>query len=281
MQPQVLRANQTIVTLGPKRLVLASTDLVEGFVHVPDDVEPVEHDLLVGVVDDRAQLLDVRLPHVHRDRLDMSEVVDGVTPETASDALLGAILGEVDHVATVEIAHHGRVALSFCQRLLVDSKMPRHLVRSTRHSTRHRALHDVVCFVPCDAEHRRRTGDAGLEQHVDRETLEQRREPRLRLRPRHSHLTHTVLAAVHARDACVQMGLKPATVEVPPGSLLIVVVQTTRLRAFRAGPLLRLLVLREHVDSLLGDVQLYAVNDPRLLKTEKLSVQIGVTHARG
>jgi len=57
-----------------------------------------------------------------------------------------------------------------------------------------------------------------------------------------------------------------------------VILQTARLLALGAPPALRLLVLREHVDTLLGDVERDAVNGPGLLKPKKLSVQIGVTH---
>lgn len=58
----------------------------------------------------------------------------------------------------------------------------RNRMRSTHQPASDGAFHDVVSFIPAQAEDLRGAADACLEQHVDGEPLEQRREPRHRVR---------------------------------------------------------------------------------------------------
>jgi hypothetical protein len=75
IEPQVLAADQGVVALCSQLLVLGPSDLVESVVHVPHDVEAVEHDLAIRVFDYLADDLEERLPHVHRDGLHVGQVV--------------------------------------------------------------------------------------------------------------------------------------------------------------------------------------------------------------
>lgn len=122
----MLGADEAVVAVRAQRRVLSTPDLVERVVHVSDDVEAVEHDLVVGLVDNGAQMLDVWLLYVDRDCFDGSEVVDGVATEAPQHAVLGAVLCEVDDV--LEVADHRRVALAFGERLLVDTEILRRAV---------------------------------------------------------------------------------------------------------------------------------------------------------
>ena len=61
-QPQVLRASQRrVATIAKKRAVLLLPHRVDGFRHVPHDVESVEHNLGVAVGQALARRADVRL----------------------------------------------------------------------------------------------------------------------------------------------------------------------------------------------------------------------------
>lgn len=152
-------------------------------------------------------------------------------------------------------------------------------MRSPRQTARHGALHEVVCFVPAQPEDLRGTADAGLQQHVDREPLEPRREPRRRIRPRHPDLPHAMVVAADPRDAGVEVGLERAAVQVAPRPFLIVIVQPTVLAALGTWPRLHLVVLGPHIHALLLHIELDAVHGPRFLETQELSVQFGVAHA--
>ena len=168
--------------------------------------------------------------------------------------------------------------MSLGQRLLVDAEGARHLVRPTSEATRDRTLHQVLRLVPRQPENLRGTGDVGLEQHVDGETLEQRGEPRAWLRPRHLDLSHAVLAAVHPRDPCVQVRQELAAVEVAPDPLLVVVVQAAGDATLRARPALRLSVPGVDVDALPLHVELDPADSPGSGEAEKVLVQLGVAH---
>src|SRR5690242_1699138 len=80
IEPEILGADEPVVAVGAKRLVLLTAHEVDRLVHVFDDVEAVEHDLGVDVVHVPAQRLRVGLPHVHRERLDLRQVVHRELP---------------------------------------------------------------------------------------------------------------------------------------------------------------------------------------------------------
>ena len=144
----------------------------------------------------------------------------------------------------------------------------------------HGARLDVVRLVPAQPQQTRRVLQVHVQHHVDRQTLEQHREPRLGLGPRHASLPHAVLVATYARNACTQEGLELAAIEVTPHALLVVVVQPALLAALGALEARLLVVLRPDVDAPSPDVEGHPVHGPRAHESEKMLVQFRVAHHR-
>ena len=198
----------------------------------------------------------------------------------AVQTLLRAVFGDVLHRALVQVAHEREVAVPLGRRLLVDAD-PAHDSRLLACSPpRHRPLHHAPRLVPADPQDPRGAAHVALTQHVDGEALEQQREPRPRLRPRHLDLDHAVVTACHPRDARVQVGLELATVQMPPGPFLGVIVQRQRLGAVRARPRRVLRMFGPDIHALPLNVQVHAAHGPRRLQAQQVLIQRSVLHGR-
>jgi len=208
----------------------------------------------------------------------MASISAAVRSEVREEARLRPSLGEKLHGTTVEVADDREVLVPLGDGLLVDADSSRETARLARAAASHGALHEVMGLVPADAEDLRRARDVGLEQYVDGEALEQQREPRTRLRPRHARLPHSVLGALHARDPRAKHRRELAAVEVPPRPLLGVVVDPKLLATLRTCELLPGLVLDEHIDALLLHREVHARHPPLLLDPQQMTVQLGVLH---
>ncbi len=183
-------------------------------------------------------------------------------------------------MSVVEVARDRRVALAFGERFLIEAHVLGDLVLPSQQAPLDGALHDAVRLVPTETEDARGTENVGLPEHVDGEAFEQQREPRPWLGPRDADLPHAVLVTPDARNAGVQDGLELATVQVPPRSLLVVVMQPARRLALGARPRLALRVLREHVHAHLLHVQLDSRHSPRRLQAKNPLIQLRVSHRR-
>jgi len=137
---------------------------------------------------------------------------------------------------------------------------------------------DPLRLVPADPEQPRDRAVARLEEESDGEGLEEQGEARVGLRPRHPYLPHAVFGAVDARDRSVDEGEELATVEMPPGPLLGVVMKPAGLAALGTGPPLAALVGELDVDPLAADVEVDAVDGPRRLDPEEVAVELRVLH---
>jgi hypothetical protein len=76
----------------------------------------------------------------------------------------------------------------------------------------------------------------------------------------------------------VEVGQELAAVEVPPGSLLAVVIDRQQGGALRAGEPCLPWMLGPHVDALAVHRQLDAAHLPRLEQPQQVAVELGVTH---
>ena len=84
---------------------------VHGVMQMLGDVELVEDDLGVGVIERGTRRLDVRLPHVHRDRLNPVPLCGRQRRPEPIKALLLAVLGQIEHVTALQIRDHRQVAV--------------------------------------------------------------------------------------------------------------------------------------------------------------------------
>ncbi len=163
-------------------------------------------------------------------------------------------------------------------RRLVDPRARRHARAPASAAPRHRSGLDLPGFIPTDPQDPRGALDVSLPQDVDRQPLEQRREPRPRLGPRQPHLPDAVGRAVHPRRPRAQVRLELATVQMPPRPLLGVVVQRQVRRTLRTRPAPAVRVPRPHLDPLLLHLQLDAGHRPRRVQPQQLPVEFDVLH---
>src|SRR5436189_1052314 len=119
-EPRVLGAREPRVAADLELTVLDAPHAIDALVEVLGAVEAIEHDLAVGVGYLRAGRLHVRLPHVHRDRLELRPLRRGQPqgPE-GFQALPLAVVRHEQHPGTREIAHHGHVVVAALEGLLV------------------------------------------------------------------------------------------------------------------------------------------------------------------
>ena len=101
---------------------------------------------------------------------------------------------------TLEIRHHRHVLVTLLKRRLVHAKTARRRHRTAAlKAPFHRPVHHPGHLVPTQVQtprHRRETRRA---QPIDHQSLEQRRETRTRVRPRHPDRPHPVLRAPRPR----------------------------------------------------------------------------------
>jgi hypothetical protein len=128
-------------------------------------------------------------------------------------------------MSTLEVAEDRRVALPRRDRLLVDPELARHDIRTPGQATGHRTGLNRVGFVPGDPQDLGSAREAGLEQDVDREPLEQRGEPAAWFGPGNAYLAHAVLGTAHPRYPRMEVRPEPAAVQVTPGAFGVVVMQ--------------------------------------------------------
>lgn len=103
-QPDVLGAGQRRVLAGPQeRPVFLLADRVDGLRHLAHDVKAVEHDALVAIRQPGACRVDVRLPHVHRHRLQAIPSRLGERAVVGGQALGLASFGHKFHRRTFEV----------------------------------------------------------------------------------------------------------------------------------------------------------------------------------
>ena len=221
-QPQVLRASQRrVAAIAKKRAMLLPPHRVDGFRHVPHDVESIEHNLGVAVGQALARRADVRLPHIHRDRVQRDLLGIGELGIVARQALRLAIVGHKFHCRALQVTDDGVKPMALAERLLVDADVGHRPRLFPGLAPCDRAAHDAPGFVPTDARNLARAFHrAALQDQIDNQPLHQQRETTPRFRPQHAHLLHAMRRTLHPRNLRVQVRLKLTRVEMPPRACL-------------------------------------------------------------
>src|SRR4030066_1977214 len=88
-KPQVLRPLEPPVATLRQCLVFPPAHLVHRGSHLPGGVKTVEDDLFGGLGNACLRRQDVRFPHVHRDRLDLRELLLGELQKSSSSPTRG------------------------------------------------------------------------------------------------------------------------------------------------------------------------------------------------
>jgi hypothetical protein len=132
--------------------VLGLPDLVHRVVEVFGDVELIEDDLRRRVVQMGQRRLEVGLPHVHGDRLDPLPLGGREGLPEPVQALLLAVLREIQDPAPLQIRDHGEVAMALGDRLLVHAEARHDLAPPAAQAPGHGPRLDPPGLVPGDAE---------------------------------------------------------------------------------------------------------------------------------
>jgi len=218
-------------------------------------------------------------PHVHRDGLDLGELFLGEALVVDPQGLLATTVGNMLDDAPFEVGDHCHVLVALLERGLVDADPTRHFKLAPREAPLDGTLHHSIDLVPAQIQLPRHRRGARLTQPIDHQGLEQRRESRPRLCPRHLNRLDPVLRTSNPRnlgcqDCPVLAGRKMTPTPKPR------VVARHRGSAHRALQRRRSLVLHAHLHLALRRPKLHARHPPRLLYPENLCVQVGVPHPR-
>ena len=125
---------------------------VDGVVQMFDDVELVEHDLVVRPGQVGAGGLHVGFPHVHGDGADAVALGRRQGGPEAVQALLLAIVGQVEHPALLQIGHDRQVPMPLGDGLLIDPNPADDLWDPARQPPLDRPRLDPPALVPADAQ---------------------------------------------------------------------------------------------------------------------------------
>ena len=223
MSQRDLRPRKPVVLSLLQGPVLGLAHPVHRVVKVFGDVELVKDDLRRGVIHVGERRLDVGLPHVHGDRRDPLLLGRGEGRPEPVQALLLAVLREIQDAAPLQIRDHSEGAVPLRDGLLIHPKARDDLVAPAGQAPGHRAGLDPPRFVPGDAEEVGATLDGALAQEVDGEPLKDGRELAARLGPGDGELLHPVGRALDPRDLGLDPGGELAGVEVPPAARLLVI----------------------------------------------------------
>ena len=136
------------------------------------------------------------------------------------------------HHAPFQIVDHRHVVVALPKRRLVHADQPGRLQLPAGQAPFHGPALNVRRLIPAQAQTARHRGNARLTQPFDGLRLEQRGEPRTRVRPRHLQLKNAVLHATHPRHLRVNARLVLHRVQVAP-TAMPGVVSRTRLAALR------------------------------------------------
>ena len=167
--------------------------------------------------------------------------------------------------------------MALLERCLVHPQPPRHRELAALQPAPHRPLHHPVHLVPGQIQLPRHRREARLVQPVDHQRLEQRREPRPRLRPGHRQRLDSVLRATNPRHLRRQDRLVLARRQVAPPAKPGVV-------ALRCHPTcgtperLRLAMLHLHLHLSSRQPKLHVRHPPRALYPQDPRVQVSVSH---
>ena len=188
-------------------------------------------------------------------------------------------IGRVEHAWGVEIDDDTHVLMSFQKALLVDAEMWHGGRLSPLKAAPHRARHDGARMIPRQAEASFQGRRRSLVQPRNRQSLEQQREPRARLRPRHRDGGDAVRRARGPGNPCARQRAKLARVEIPPAALDVIIDRrrlctrrtSERRPRRRAGP---------DVHFLRIGLQLHALDVSRHLRSQNRLLQRSVVHRR-
>jgi len=243
------------------------------------DVVAVKDDFLLGIRKRLAHCRDIRFGHIHGYGLDTGKLFLRQTVKVACKAGAVATERHLFHRAPVQVADDGDIVLlPFAGRLFIHPDHRNKPGWLALDAPRHRPVHQVVRFIPTETKNRPGCLDARLPQHVKGKALKQQGEPAMGFSPGQSHLPDPMFRAGDSRRRGMEKGLKLATVQVAPDSLLRVIMQRTFLAAVRTGPLPPSGMLHPDIDSLAGNIKFHTGHRPWVNQTQQMPVQISITH---
>jgi hypothetical protein len=258
--------------------MLLLADRVDGFGHLPHDMEAVEHDLVASIRQAVTGRADVGLPHVHRHRLERRLLVVGQLGVVGREACGFPLCGHKFHGRALQVADDRVVPMPFAKRLLVDADVADRAGHFSLLPTDDRPLHDAPGVIPTDGRNGAGALDGtALQDQVDHQPFHQQREATPRLRPRHPHLLHAMRRTPDPRNLCVQLRLELARVQMAPRPRLRMIERRQLDTTLRTGPACWI-VLQPQLDALVVRLQFHPRDMPRRGDPENRFKQRRILH---
>lgn len=222
-EPEILCAGQTRVINLLQHAMLRAADPIHSVMQVLGHMELIEDNLAIGLCQVSARRLNVRLPHVHGDRLDAVLLFGCQGGPEPIQTLLRPILGQIEHAALRQICHHGEVPVPLRDGLLIDTEMLDDLLGASMQPASDRPCLDPPGFVPRETQQSGSPLHRALPKQVDGQALEPGGELAARLSPGDCDLFDPMHRTPHARHLGLNPGRKLAGVQVSPSAVFPIV----------------------------------------------------------
>ena len=279
VKPDVLGPLEALVFLAEQLAMLLPADLVHGLAHVLHDVETVVDDLARRLRHVLDRGLEVRFPHIHGHSPNPLELLRRELPVIVLETLGFPILGHKLHRAAKQVTDHGHVVMPLTEGLFIDAKIARGVGLLSGLPPPDGSVHDVPGLIPADPHEPAGAGHGGaLAQHIDDQALHEQGEAPFGLGPRHFHLKHAVLRALHARNPGMEEGLELAGIEVTPYPGLGMITTSQFAATGRTKPPDTGSVININIHPASCRVQLDVGNKPRVAQPQNLGIQVRVLH---
>src|SRR5258708_2177360 len=200
------------------------------------DVKLGNADLAVGLGKVRAGGVDVGVPHVHRHSTDRRSLFLRQALPEAVQTFRGPMFGYKQHPAPIQIVDQGEVVMPSGKRLLIDTKTLDGLSLTTPQAAFDGPLLNRMHLVPTQPE---LIGDGfltGGPEPIDSQSFKQSCESTGGLGPRKLYGSNAMLSAVAARRFGMQDRLILTSVQMPPTTFRLMIIERTRLAALRTQP---------------------------------------------
>lgn len=205
-KPKMLGPFQPVVAHGTQPLVFAPSNLVDSLGNGPYNMELVKNDLACGVRNVTLGSRDVRVPHVHGNRLGAAQIFAGEMAKVLPKAFLLPIVGyELDRPGFA-VKNKSFVPVRLGKCFLVDVQPGWDPSFFAGQPAGHSLLHDMPRFVPTRPGHTLCPRDVAFLEGVDHSALKKIRERQSGTGPSRLDLTHPVRGALYPWQARVDIG---------------------------------------------------------------------------
>ena len=194
----VLGAFQVLVTGLEQLAVLITAYLINAFAQVLDYKKPVEGNLVTGISNGLVRSLDVGGPNVHANDVDTAELIFVKLLVETTETGGPTVFRDMNTGTGFLIGHHHRdvIVALVIGALIIAQPLRLHGI-AARQAAPHHPLHNVVNYVPTQAQAFCQGADCRRPEPVDHKCFKQGCEATARLCPGHTS-TVTTPCSLHS-----------------------------------------------------------------------------------